>query len=78
MATKGKRKRNNIINLFAEVRLPGNTYTEKRSSRQEPQEISIQHQTGQRKRVTQGRIRKPTHRKIRRIYSYKSQGKRVL
>ena len=78
MATKGKRKRNNIINLFAEVRLPGNTYIEKIGSRQEPQEISIQHQTGQRKRVTQGRIRKATHRKIRRIYSYKSQGKRVL
>lgn len=52
MATKGKRKRNNIIHLFAEVRLPGNTYIEKRGSRQEPQEISIQHQTGQRKSYT--------------------------
>lgn len=36
MATKGKEKRNNIINLFAEVRLPGNTYTEKKAQSKNP------------------------------------------
>lgn len=78
MATKGKRKRNNIINLFVEVRLPGNTYTEKRSSLgKNPKKYHHSIKQDREKSYTREN-KKATHRKIRRIYSYKSQGKRVL